>query len=203
MGQVLDRWRLNQGWNPWDNDTQMAAIKSYVYTLDAEQVPLTAYMELYERSLRSRVTAMQHGKQLPNFGVELMLAEWLGPHGLKKELQQREIDAGRTLTGYAESRCPKCDGTGMERVLDPQGRPTVRKGCQHEHIEPEEATMAGFDAVRAAAGQSVPETATQIVKRLRAELARDWAASEHDPEAARAAWVGQRTLRRIEQHILD
>lgn len=203
MGQVLDRWRLNQGWNPWDNDTQSAAIKSYVYTLDAEKVPLTAYMELYERSLRSRVAALQSGKQLPNFGVELMLAEWLGPHGLRNELKTREIDAGRTLTSNAESICPKCDGTGMERTLDPQGRPTVRKGCRHEHSPAEEATMAGFDAARAATRQSAPETATQIVKRLRAELARDWAAAEHNPVAAEQAWDGQRTLRRIERHILD
>ena len=91
----------------------------------------------------------------------------------------------------------------MERVKDAQGREALRKGCQHEHSETEEATMCGFDAARAATRQSAPETATQIVKRLRAELARDWAAAEHDQVAADKAWTGQRVLRRIEQHIVD
>lgn len=76
-------------------------------------------------------------------------------------------------------------------------------GKETELLEAEEATMAGFDAARAATRQSAPETAPQIVKRLRAGLARDWAASEHDPVAAEKAWDGQRALRRIERHILD
>jgi hypothetical protein len=43
MGDVFDRWRLNQGWNPWDDTTQDLAIASWCHTLDREEIPYTAY----------------------------------------------------------------------------------------------------------------------------------------------------------------
>lgn len=200
MGEVLDRWRLNNGWNPLDDKTQMASIAAFVHELDTEKVPHQHYGELYSRALRSRIAAVQNGKQLPNFGVELMLAEWLGPHGLKKELQQREIDAGRTLTSNAASVCLKCDGTGMERVKDAQGRIGLRQGCDHEYTPAEAETMDGFDMVEAAIKRpSSGETAIQIVRRLRRELAREFVMSEHDQAKADNAWQGQRVLQRIEK----
>ena len=116
MGDVFDRWRLNCGWNPWDNATQMAAIRSFVATLDREDIPASAYMELYERAINARVTALQAGRQLPQFGAELLLAQWSGEYGLQRELRQREIDAGRTLGANAASVCRHCDGSGFKSV---------------------------------------------------------------------------------------
>jgi hypothetical protein len=101
MGEVIDRWRLNQGYNPYDNAAQELAIQSWCASLDAEGVPHTAYAELYQRAVTTRAMAIQSGKSLPNFGVELLLAGWIGEHGLRNELRQREYDArvkaGRTL----------------------------------------------------------------------------------------------------------
>lgn len=116
MGDVFDRWRLNQGWNPWDNDTQMAAIKSWVHTLDIENIPASAYGPLYERALLRRATAINQGRTIPTFGVELMLAEWMGENGYQRELRQKEIDAGRTLGANAESVCQHCHGSGFKFV---------------------------------------------------------------------------------------
>ena len=116
MGDVFDRWRLNCGWNPWDDITQGAAIASFVHTLDRENVPESAYSELYERVLQMRSTALQSGKQIPQFGVDLMLAAWGGEWGLRNELRQREVDAGRTLQTNAESICPDCYGTGYRTI---------------------------------------------------------------------------------------
>ena len=131
MGDVLDRWRLNQGWNPWDNDTQMAAIASYVHTLDREGVPASAYGELYERVLSARAAAIHSGKQLPNFGAELMLASW---PSLRAEIEQRRIDSGRILPDTAASQCNRCNGTGLENVYDIDGRILgVRAGRTCEH----------------------------------------------------------------------
>ena len=130
MGDVFDRWRLNCGWNPWDNKTQMAAIASFVYSLDREQVPASAYSELYERVLKMRAKALQDGKQIPNFGVDLMLAAWTGEWGLKAELKQREIDAGRTLPANAETVCQYCFGSGFRTRQE--GVYSVSVKCDHQ-----------------------------------------------------------------------
>jgi len=130
MGDVFDRWRLNQGWNPWDNNTQMAAISSFVATLDRENVPAAAYMELYERSIQMRTTAIQNGKSLPNFGAELLLACWNGEHGLRAEMRQREVERGRTLAANAESVCQYCFGSGF-RQLDPADYFSPVRKCDH------------------------------------------------------------------------
>ena len=121
LGDVLDRWRLNQGWNPWDHETQMMAIASWVSVLDREDIPASAYNELYERALETRAHALKTGKQLPNFGAELLLAEWIGEGGFRRELRQREIDSGRSLTSNVQSRCQRCFGTNMEHAFDADG----------------------------------------------------------------------------------
>ena len=134
MGDVFDRWRLNQGWNPWDNSTQEMAIASWCHTLDLAGVPYSAYSELYERVLQRRASAVSSGKPIPNFGVELMLAEWEGEYGLRAQLREHEIDRGRTLTGNAESQCDSCYGTGRVLLKDDRGR-VIGTGsrCGHDH----------------------------------------------------------------------
>lgn len=92
MGEVLDRWRINQGWNPYDPKTQDLAIQSWVAILDKENVPPDAYAELYEWALSTRALAIQSGKQLPNFGVELLLAGWIGENGLQRQRAQQNYD---------------------------------------------------------------------------------------------------------------
>jgi hypothetical protein len=138
MGDVFDRWRLNQGWNPWDDTTQDLAIASWCHTLDREEIPYTAYSELYERVLKRRSSAITAGKDVPKFGVELMIAEWDGEYGLRNELRQREVDAGRTLSGNAESQCPRCFGTGLENRFDIDGKiigVITGRACDHRPFE--------------------------------------------------------------------
>lgn len=94
----------------------MAAIASFVHSLDREGVPASAYGELYERVLVSRSKAIQDGKTIPAFGVDLMLSQWLGDWGLRAELKQREVAAGRSLPSNAETVCQYCDGTGWREV---------------------------------------------------------------------------------------
>lgn len=205
IGDVLDRWRLNNGWNPWDDDSHDAASLSFVHSLDLEGVPPQHYNELYERSLRSRVAAMQNGKQLPTFGVELMIAEWLGPHGLKAALRQREIESGRVLTGNAESQCPKCFGTGVEQFRDAAGQVIgARPGCKHEFVETdEEPHAAGIDDVIAANRPTArEETAIEICKRIRTHLAYLVATAGTDEEHARA-WAAASTWHRAERYCRE
>ena len=116
MGDVFDRWRLNCGWNPWDNETQDMAINSFVQTLDREGVPSALYQELYERVLQVRAKALQTGKQIPSFGVELLVSQWTGEWGLKAAQRQTEVEAGRTLMPNAETVCDLCNGSGWAKA---------------------------------------------------------------------------------------
>lgn len=127
MGDVFDRWRLNNGWNPWDDDTQMAAIASFVHSLDREDIPATAYGELYERVLATRAKALENGKQIPQFGADLMLACW---PPLRKELREREVARGRTLEANAEAACEMCYGSGFKVIDDGNGY-THSEKCDH------------------------------------------------------------------------
>ena len=129
LGDVFDRWRLNNGWNPWDDKTQMAAIASWVRTLDRENIPASAYHELYERALQTRAAALQSSRNIPNFGAELLLAEWLGPNGLRAEIRQREIDRGRTLGANAATVCRHCNGSGFRHTSTEPSSPVRR--CDH------------------------------------------------------------------------
>lgn len=129
MGDVFDRWRLNCGWNPWDDTTQDAAITSFVHSLDREGIPSSAYAELYERVLSVRARAIQDGRQIPQFGVELLISQWTGEYGLRAELRQREIDRGRTLMPNAETVCRHCLGSGWRKMGDDRTAPVTR--CDH------------------------------------------------------------------------
>lgn len=129
MGEVLDRWRLNQGYNPYDNTTQDLAIQSWVHLMDREGVPASCYGELYERAIVSRAATVASGKQLPQFGAELLLAEWTGPNGLQRELNDRAIRQGRTLTANAPAACAKCNGSGWRPVGE--GRTAPVTPCDH------------------------------------------------------------------------
>ncbi len=202
MGEVFDRWRLNQGWNPWDNATQMAAIASYVYTLDLHKVPASAYGELYERVLNSRVTALQSGKQVPNFGVELMVAEWVGPHGLRSEMAEREIAAGRTLTATSQTNCLRCFGTGMETVYGDDGRALgVRPGCKHEFVDDSPPTADGLEAMADALRSKTPaETAPEICRRVHRGLMLQFLRGESEAEQQRA-WAAAGTWLRAARYL--
>jgi hypothetical protein len=129
MGDILDRWRLNQGWNVYDNDTQMMAISSWVHLLDREDVPASAYGELYERAMRTRAAMIANGKQPQTFGAEYLLAEWIGEAGLRKEWLALEIHRGRSLSAANASTCEFCGGSGFRSVGEGRNAPVTK--CNH------------------------------------------------------------------------
>lgn len=134
LGDVIDRWRLNLGWRPLDDASQEMAIQSWANVLDSERVPPEAYNELFNRALQLRALMFSQGKDAPKFGVELMLACWIGPNGLRSEARQREIGQDRTLTANAESVCQHCFGTGWRRTEDGYGVGTVSR-CDHSELK--------------------------------------------------------------------
>jgi len=75
-----------------------------------------AYPELYQRGFDVRQSKLQKGEQPPQMDATLLVSQWTGSFGLKAELRQREIDAGRTLGANAESICQHCHGGGFRFV---------------------------------------------------------------------------------------
>ena len=177
----------------------MAAISSFVPTLDAAGVPPEHYNALYERMLFTRVALIQAGKSLPNFGVEMLIAEW---PALRAELNQRRIDEGRTLTVSAQTQCVRCHGTEMETITR-DGKIFVRPGCKHEMVEDAEETTKGFDAaINAVKREYVPETSLDILKRCQ-RLASHAYATAINAEAGEAAWSGTVILNHAERYVRD
>jgi hypothetical protein len=132
MIDVLDRWRLNLGWKPWDFKTASMAAASWIASLNRQKVPAKAYMELYERSLEFRARALENGKQLPDMGSELLLSQW---PMLEKEIREKEIASKSMLPETAESKCPRCLGTGLETTYSLTGiRLGAGKRCDHRPL---------------------------------------------------------------------
>jgi len=127
MGDVIDRWRLNKGWNPLDNESQMMAIQSWVNVLDSENVPASAYNELFVRALKLRASLFAQGKQPPDMGIELMLACW---ESLRMEIETRRVEQGRTLGTNAASVCGLCKGSGWQEIEKWGAKGVTR--CNHE-----------------------------------------------------------------------
>lgn len=173
------------------DDSEPMALE-FIKALDRYSIPFQHYRELYDRSIDLRSRRLGQGLPCDDFSADLMIACW---QGLKADLKQREIDAGRTLTGHAQSQCPKCLGTGMERLTDSQGRVVVRAGCQHEFTEDEQDAMDGLSMLEEALKRPErSETASQVITRLRRAVAFDFINAEHDTDRANSAWEAQKIL---------
>lgn len=98
----------------------------FIEALNREAVPYQQYHELYQRSLGMRARRMEQGLSCDDFSVDMMLACW---PALKREIKQREIDAGTMLPANAESVCNMCFGTGFKRVKE--GSYFGTRPCDH------------------------------------------------------------------------
>lgn len=100
------------------------AIASFVPTLDRQGIPADAYMELYERFIETRAKAINGGRELPKFGCECLIAEWIGENGLNK--QRRTENAQRlALPEHRVKVCPKCYDTGKIITGEDRGNPCL------------------------------------------------------------------------------
>lgn len=117
LGDVLDAWRISQGWKPFDQKTQDKTIEIWCLLLDAEHVPHEYYAELFKRAMNFRAKELLKGREIPAFCVELLLAMWepMRNEVIRKRIQER-IGSRRILPEYAESQCPDCYGTGTQVV---------------------------------------------------------------------------------------
>lgn len=183
-----------------ENDAEPMALV-FIERLDREGVQYRYYNELYQRASELRMSNMTKGLKPDEFSADMMAFCW---PGLQKELREREIAAGRTLTGYAQSQCLDCYGTGIKIFYDADGNKLgARPGCTHERVDPSERDQQGWAMVDEAFSRPVPEeTAVDICKRIRQSLAYIVATS-NDVEEGQAAWAASRTWAHAEKYCRE
>lgn len=98
--------------------TQDLAIQSWVHALDREGVPPHLYGELYDRAIATRAAILADGGKLQNFGVEFLIAEWIGESGLRRSRFKADVAERRMLPNVSASACDDCGGTGFKPVSD-------------------------------------------------------------------------------------
>lgn len=104
------------GWKPLDNDSQELAMQSWICELDKENIPFEAYNDLFTKALGIRAKLFANGKNAPDFGIELLIAAWIG--GVRDEWRKRKVDQKRFLPEKAESVCSDCFGTGLKHRIE-------------------------------------------------------------------------------------
>jgi len=102
----------------------------FIEELNRENIPYQHYAELYHRSIGLRANRLANGQKCEDFSVDLMLACW---PALQRDLRQREIDAGRTLTSNAASVCQFCKGSNFRDHFVGGEKVGVKK-CNHEEV---------------------------------------------------------------------
>lgn len=130
---IINLSRGSLGWSLKSAAELDEQIQVWARTLDEYHIPSESLERLWRRARDMRITRLQQGLEMPDFTVELLAACWVGANGLKAEMDQERIDAGRTLTGHAQSQCRKCFGAGREFMFDSNGRTLGVIGqCDHQ-----------------------------------------------------------------------
>ena len=123
----INKARMLNGWQTRTAQELDQTIRTWGEMLNSYNIPASAYPDLYKRCFDVRQERLRSNPQdVPSMDATLIVSQWTGSFGLKAELKQREIDAGRTLGTNAESVCQHCFGTGFR---------TVQKGNYNEAVK--------------------------------------------------------------------
>lgn len=136
---VINKARLLSGWTAREAGDLDSTIKAWAEIFDIYEIPHLVYEDLYRRAVDLRVNRINQGLDCPNITAELIASCWIGEHGLRAEIKQKEIEARNRLPETAQSQCARCFGVGIELVYGENGtRLGARPGCQHKKLEPGE-----------------------------------------------------------------
>jgi hypothetical protein len=190
------RWQT-RGWHAMSREDSEPMAIEFIRELDRHEIPWQHYRELYQRSLDLRARRIAQGLAADDFSADMMVACW---PSLRQDLHEREVAAGRTLTAQAQTQCLDCFGTGTQIIRDAEGNKIgARPGCKHEAQAREvEETMDGFAMAEAALRQPArEETALDICRRVRRDLAKDYLAD------VEGAWEAQTTWLHAERYVRE
>jgi hypothetical protein len=107
-------------------------VAAWLEVLEVSGVPVEHYDSCYRAARQTQIELKAKGESVGPLGAEDLAVEWVKLAELHAEMQREEMKH-RALPANAASACPKCYGTGLERM--PNG--SVRKGCQHEGWSPD------------------------------------------------------------------
>lgn len=93
-------------------------------------VPSARWMDCYRAWKARRRQMVREGKQVGPLSADDLIFEWDALQSMHAEL-----DNTRLLPETAATVCPRCDGTGLERMPGGARRP----GCKHEFTPDDEA----------------------------------------------------------------
>jgi hypothetical protein len=125
---VIDRWRLNRGWNVLDDMTQAMAIQSWASVFSAAGIPFAALGDLFDRYLIVRGQMFGNGKfGAAEFGAEFLIGVWeSGYAGVWHDAQAAKVLRLTDNTEEIKRQCKRCFGVGME-IVDGKGA----RRCDH------------------------------------------------------------------------
>lgn len=135
---LINRARQLNGWKAKSSEDLEPIMLMWYETFRRYNVPLDAYKEIFDMAFDIRMTDMGKGdvKNAPVVDAALLVSCYTRPHGVKAQIEQRMIEAGRTLAGTAKSTCLRCEGSGFEYKYDVDGRRLgiLSNNCDHRPI---------------------------------------------------------------------
>jgi hypothetical protein len=100
--------------------------------LDISGVPPEQYESCYAAAMQARAQRKADGEQLSHLTADELAAEWLKIRRLHDEMNRQAV---KMLPETAATVCPRCDGTGLERMPNGSRRP----GCKHDFADEDAA----------------------------------------------------------------
>jgi hypothetical protein len=127
---LINKVRLLNGWTMRSAEELDPMIRTWFEMFDRYGIPITAYRELYLRAFDARQRNIDRGGEPPSIDASILVAQWAGEHGLRKELRQRDINSRRVLSENAASACSMCFGSNFKYAdANDQGKGVI--ACDH------------------------------------------------------------------------
>lgn len=127
---LVNKVRIAKGWGVLPGAEGEMTARVWIELLDTEDVPASAYDELFKRAVTANANKRSQGVQPPEITPEYLLSFWVGLEGLK--MQMRGVSEVDEEAEKRKRECGACFGTGMEYLRDSNGKVLGVKGkCKH------------------------------------------------------------------------
>jgi hypothetical protein len=210
---LINRSRALNGWGMRTLNDLEEEITVWYRKFAEYNVPINAYPELFDLAFKYRAVQISRGEKPLPMDATLLVAQWIGENGLRKQMRQRDIDARNLLPATAESQCRRCLGLGKEYLYGQKGdvlgvlpscdhRPLVESEYlfkvaeQERNAKPIEIKPTdAVDAVLANKRPSFrppPETAEEIIIRAYDEVKHEYLRAVGD--LAKQGWLAAATM---------
>lgn len=135
---IINKTRLLNGWTTRTAEELDATIRTWAEVFAKYNIPLASDVltRLYLKAFDVRQSALQKGDDPPPCDATLLVSQWTGEYGLAAEIKKERIREKKYLTSNAESVCPRCLGTNLERLFSDEGKMLgVKMGAACDHRE--------------------------------------------------------------------